>query len=125
MCVHLALSALHPQGLHRLLLCRLKPDYADAYCDLGCTYCAMGEVEKAKKCFSTAVEHSPHHLEVRCSEAPVPPVCGLGDVHCFAMRLVRPSFAALRPLASAKIDLVYPPGSSCTLLYTPCVTVVS
>lgn len=44
---------------------RLKPDYADAYCDLGCTYCAMGEVDKAKRCFAAALEHNLRHLEVR------------------------------------------------------------
>ena len=28
-------------------MCRLKPDYADAHCDLGCTYCAQVRVPRA------------------------------------------------------------------------------
>lgn len=44
----------------------LKPDYADAYCDLGCTYCALGEVDQAKACFMNALKYNPHHLEVGC-----------------------------------------------------------
>ncbi len=33
--------ALCPAFSAPLLPCRLKPDYADALCDLGCTYCAQ------------------------------------------------------------------------------------
>lgn len=42
---------------------RLKPDYADAHCDLGCTYCAQGDMDNAKRCFKHAIRCAPHHLE--------------------------------------------------------------
>ncbi len=42
---------------------RLKRDYADAHCDLGCTYCALDQVENAKQCFRNAVKCDPKHLE--------------------------------------------------------------
>ncbi len=43
---------------------KLRPDYADAHCDLGCTYCAMGQAEYAQKCFNNAITINPKHLEV-------------------------------------------------------------
>lgn len=43
---------------------RLKPDYPDALCDLGCTYCALGKMSEAAKAFSDALAANPQHLEV-------------------------------------------------------------
>ena len=43
---------------------RLQPDYPDALCDLGCTYCALGQTPEAANSFSDALTANPHHLEV-------------------------------------------------------------
>lgn len=59
-CSHVLLGAA-PLPAH--CSCRLKADYADAHCDLGCTYCAQGDVDNAKKCFKAAISVNPAHLE--------------------------------------------------------------